>query len=1676
MFFLLLFLCNIHLVIALSSLEDLAVTKHFQIGCLTLKSNKQFIATNLQENHLLPYQTYSSSNMSVGLCFRLCRRWLILLDKQNTTCICLYTLNKLYELNEHLGEYSSDHNCPETSVQIYSITKDSTSLPLLTSSVSDDWSFDGCYELENIQYVRMTIPLTNSDFPTALDRCRKHCWMLHGANYYAYFLSRKKSCYCLPIEFPPPIKTAAIRKPLTHCSFLPSICQGFGNSCRQYYSQTNVDTLVKIDVHHYCSSIEPDAFVFDRIFYRCLKLVTLRRLISISTINYDQKCSPITIKTREQWNYLIHSSWVTNTNLFIQIDRNSTYLYRDLFKSNSLVSSSNLLCVVIKRTDSNAVLGELIQCLLARPPGSVLCAQKPYPSAIPHDEEFQNTNVGPEISTNETLTCPPEFVLFNRMCYYADPSLTYGIQAGEQICASQHSNSTLVTFNSHEWANINVSRFLGRAFNDILLEFFYYILEKKLPMGTELTANRNQQIRLLLGDKISPEKCLLRYFTRSIGGFSLMDSCTNGGYPICQTQPMRMKVSSTTLIPTTITPINTSSIEQMTTQIIPINSTTSSLILTNDINNVSSCDNCTANLIRNDEDPVDNQTKIYPESDMNSTKAILQPISTLRAHVKYRSLVLILTGPVLGLLILILGVALLIWRVRQNAESYSIRNSFLAYQRTKRSSTTATVSDVPTTPVIVGNRIKPKRRSAGESGSSLLSHHFSPDDDTIELYATTKTPLIDSIPEEPCSTNMSLTGKKPRDPSHLPTLSYEIKLNLPVSVDSKPQEISFLDLIANDTKFKNDKESLELVLSSYVKACGKQSVKEILAECDTTVDENASLSDIIHALMDYNDQQNANLGVGYNDPEDDDSFIDDSTAAQDIIPRNMTNERDGFYVNEKHQPINARYLSDPSESESEEEEDDDSDDDDDDDDESNESERDEKQTKKTTDREDDGNEKAAKKSKTVDDIATKPSTVKRKRSISEVTAPNLPVNLDDKTKSHKPVEESVKKIQKLTETTPVQSTSDAIPYVLPNEMESDIKPCIDKLVKLIVSESTMNNKPKKIERLFHPTICRELLDLVKKLHRHTNAHRQLAFDILSLKTGICAQILVTRARSILLNDYEPSAPSSSLSEMKNKLKAEINRSLEIHIQAHNQAVKEWQQKMAENPSKDKNRGPRKNFRLYKTINELIIRCLDRKLESMTVLDLESLELFLHDQIVPLWEKSGWMTAKKITSEVIRLEYRPLKDPNPPSVPSLPVHRTTPISPTAERVKKDSTAIPLLPAPPLPGKVSNTHVSPTKPVQQQTAIKTNENKSSNHVSSNSNPLKAVELATRVSTNVVKQHTSRPSPTGSASSHSSEQSSHKSSKTDLNRSLVKPSVASQPETATKRNSTPNLPSVLDLTMDILSQFKKPSDELLLAPHKAHSPSLSNKDPSSSSYRSSSSSSSSSHSKQQQQQFATKLPSEKSSASSFLKDALMTSASAPSPKMSSSPLTVDNMLSKSHHSPKSTSSTSTSASKLSATAQSPTPNPHRSSGSHKSSSSRPSVDFSSHKNEQQIQQQKTSSSSNRSQANIGSSATPKSSSVSPASRRSTSTFTGTHESQSNRSHTSSMTIPSSLSQSLQWDPATLQLAAAALSNPQLLSSTMFDPTLFNSMFGTVPNIVSSNQSSSSRQQQSNNNNRRS
>lgn len=58
--------------------------------------------------------------------------------------------------------------------------------------------------------------------------------------------------------------------------------------------------------------------------------------------------------------------------------------------------------------------------------------------------------------------------------------------------------------------------------------------------------------------------------------------------------------------------------------------------------------------------------------------------------------------------------------------------------------------------------------------------------------------------------------------------------------------------------------------------------------------------------------------------------------------------------------------------------------------------------------------------------------------------------------------------------------------------------------------------------------------------------------------------------------------------------------------------------------------------------------------------------------------------------------------------------------------------------------------------------------------------------------------------------------------------------------------------------------------------------------------------------------------------------------------------------------------------------------------------------------------------------------------------------------------------LAQSLPWDQATFQLAAAALANPQLLNSSMFDPALLSSVFSATNMAVPNPSSSSSRTQQ--------
>mgnify|MGYP006940035707 FL=1 len=396
-----------------------------------------------------------------------------------------------------------------------------------------------------------------------------------------------------------------------------------------------------------------------------------------------------------------------------------------------------------------------------------------------------------------------------------------------------------------------------------------------------------------------------------------------------------------------------------------------------------------------------------------------------------------------------------------------------------------------------------------------------------------------------------------------------------------------------------------------------------------------------------------------------------------------------------------------------------------------------------------------------------------------------------------------------------------------------------------------------------------------------------------------------------------------------------------------------------------------------------------------------------------------------------------------------------------------------------------------------------------------------MATRVSApNPIKQPTTSPSSSAAINqvdqrnlfccrliiveylfSQIPEQLYSKSSKNEVIRPIAKPAVitsSTQPESASKRHSTPNIStSAVDLSIDLYSQYKKH----LVETSKVTPSSSSNKDPSSStsSQRSTTSVQSTKQSQQQQQQqFATKLPSEKTPAGSFLKDPLSSSsspkisASSSSPKISSLPLTVDSMINKSLQSPKSNSSST--PMKTPSNLQSPTSNHQRSSSSQKvattssttNSTNRSSNDPSHHRTDQH---HKASSSSNRPSSN--------SSSSSSSSRRSTpagfssshdqqvrsfcfstNSFNVFHRFQSSRSHSSQVTIPSGLSQALQWDPTTLQLAAAALANPQLLNSPVFDPALFTSMFASAANMVPSSQSpTSSRQQHSQNinNNRR-
>jgi hypothetical protein len=310
------------------------------------------------------------------------------------------------------------------------------------------------------------------------------------------------------------------------------------------------------------------------------------------------------------------------------------------------------------------------------------------------------------------LSCPFGFILFNKICYYIHLSFVDNIQNGERLCYNQNSNSTLVKFDSHEWGNINTTRFLGRRYEDILLEFFYYLLEKKLLEQTIDESSGKNWLRLLLGNKNDPNECVLRYFIRSSGAFTTVDPCVNGGHPVCQCEPIRTKISS-------LSNTNNSSIETTSSfDTSPLSITTMPI-----------CENCTTEPLA-DEEPLNNGARIVPKAQSNM-------------KLTYQPLLVILSGPGLALLILLVGVALLIRHLRKNRGSYSRRSSIIGSHRMKRSSTILTNSDVPGTPSVLYTSLKSRQIPLTDDDMLLpFDNSIRVNSETIELLSSNKVQIL----------------------------------------------------------------------------------------------------------------------------------------------------------------------------------------------------------------------------------------------------------------------------------------------------------------------------------------------------------------------------------------------------------------------------------------------------------------------------------------------------------------------------------------------------------------------------------------------------------------------------------------------------------------------------------------------------------------------------------------------------------------------------------------------------------------------------------------------------------------------------------------------------------------------------------------------------------------------
>lgn len=297
------------------------------------------------------------------------------------------------------------------------------------------------------------------------------------------------------------------------------------------------------------------------------------------------------------------------------------------------------------------------------------------------------------------------------MCYYFNTTFVYNRQSAQDACFNRTIHSSLVQFESHPWANINSTRFLGRTRDDSLLEFFYYQLEQKLLMQTSPHYTKKHWLRLLLANQEAPDECVLRYFTRSTGSFFTIHQCTNGGHPVCQMKSLPKQTKMNESIEATGD--HSDNDLQITTtkeslMSLDLNGAQEALLFSTAVMPIF--DSQTMEFMTDHGIFVQKNNHTDDNQTMNSTSNHTSTIETSSAYSSYQSLLVLLAGPVLALIILFVGINVLLCYLRDpDSTNYHERRPTRARDiHRKRSSTMMTVNEVPiaNNPVVQYTRSK----------------------------------------------------------------------------------------------------------------------------------------------------------------------------------------------------------------------------------------------------------------------------------------------------------------------------------------------------------------------------------------------------------------------------------------------------------------------------------------------------------------------------------------------------------------------------------------------------------------------------------------------------------------------------------------------------------------------------------------------------------------------------------------------------------------------------------------------------------------------------------------------------------------------------------------------------------------------------------------------------------